>query len=156
MNRPMNMPWKRTILTLCLWLALCHAAPAAEQEAPRAEAYICFGDERLEGLLRLAAEGHPSVLAAMERIKQAQEDAKLSATTLEPTLSIGDITRSEPDRELYNTSLNLVQTLYAGGSLRANARAARLALSAAAAEGIRKYQDTLKEVRLHYYECLRA
>lgn len=156
MNRPMNMPWKRTILTLCLWLALCHAAPASEQEVPRAEAYICFGDERLEGLLRLAAEGHPSVLAAMERIKQAQEEARLSASALGPTLSVGGIARSEPDRELYNASLNLVQTLYAGGSLRANACAARLALSAAAAEGIRKYQDTLKEVRLRYYECLRA
>ena len=153
----MNMPWKRTVLILCLWLALrCRAAPASEQEVPCAEAYICFGDERLEGLLRLAAEGHPSVLAAMERIKQAKEDARLSAAALGPTLSVGGIARSEPDRELYNASLNLLQTLYAGGSLRANARAARLALSAAAAEGIRRYQDTLKEVRLRYYDCLRA
>ena len=153
----MNMPWKRTVFILCLWLALrCRAAPASEQEGPCAEAYICFGDERLEGLLRLAAEGHPSVLAAMERIKQAKEDARLGAAALGPTLSVGGIARSEPDRELYNASLNLVQTLYAGGSLRANARAARLALSAAAAEGIRRYQDTLKEVRLRYYDCLRA
>ena len=73
-----------------------------------------------------------------------------------PAVGVGASARHEPDRNVYNASLNLVQTLYAGGSLRANRRAAELALSAVESESLRTYQETMNEVRLRYYDCLRA
>jgi outer membrane protein len=43
-----------------------------------------------------------------------------------------------------------------GGALKADKAAAKLALSAAKAESVRTYQETLNSVRESYYETLRA
>ena len=71
-----------------------------------------------------------------------------------PTVSVGAFARYETDRNAFNASLNLIQTLYAGGSLRANHRAAKLALLAMESEGTRTYQEILNEVRVRYCDYL--
>ena len=115
-----------------------------------------FGDERLFGILENALKSNPNIAAAKEKVAQAREDARSAAAAMGPTVSIGASARYETDRNVYNASLNLIQTLYAGGSLRANRRAAELALSAVKSESARTYQEVLNEVRVRYYDCLRA
>ena len=115
-----------------------------------------FGDERLFGILENALKSNPNIAAAVEKVVQAREDVRSAISAMGPTVGVGASARHEPDRNVYNASLNLVQTLYAGGSLRANRRAAELALLAVESEGLRTYQETMNEVRLRYYDCLRA
>ena len=143
-------------LKALLILGLISMALCACGECEEHGRYVYFGDDRLRGILEIAAESNPNILAAAEKVKQAREDARNAAAALGPTLSVGGLARSEPDREVYNASLNLVQTLYAGGSVRANHRAARLALAATQAEAERTYQEVLNDVRLRYYDCLRT
>ena len=115
-----------------------------------------FGDERLFGILENALKSNPNIAAAVEKVVQAREDVRSAISAMGPTVGVGASARHEPDRNVYNASLNLVQTLYAGGSLRANRRAAELALSAVESESFRTYQETMNEVRVRYYDCLRA
>lgn len=115
-----------------------------------------FGDERLFGILENALKSNPNIAAAVEKVVQAREDVRSAISAMGPTVGVGASARHEPDRNVYNASLNLVQTLYAGGSLRANRRAAELALSAVESESLRTYQETMNEVRVRYYDCLRA
>ena len=114
-----------------------------------------FGDERLFGILENALKSNPNIAAAAEKVVQAREDVRSAISAMGPTVGVGASARHEPDRNVYNASLNLVQTLYAGGSLRANRRAAELALSAVESESLRTYQETMNEVRLRYYDCLK-
>lgn len=115
-----------------------------------------FGDARLSEILEIASWGNPNIAAAKEKVAQAREDARSAAAAMSPIVSIGASARYETDRNVYNASLNLIQTLYAGGSLRANHRAAELALSAVESESARTYQEVLNEVRVRYYDCLRS
>ena len=115
-----------------------------------------FGDVRLSEILGLASRGNPNIAAAKEKVAQAREDARSAAAAMGPTVSVGAFARYETDRNAFNASLNLIQTLYAGGSLRANHRAAKLALLAMESEGTRTYQEVLNEVRVRYCDCLRA
>ena len=115
-----------------------------------------FGDERLFGILENALKSNPNIAAAVEKVVQAREDVRSAISAMGPIVGVGASARHEPDRNVYNASLNLVQTLYAGGSLRANRRAAELALSAVESESLRTYQETMNEVRVRYYDCLRA
>ena len=107
-----------------------------------------FGDARLSEILEIASWGNPNIVAAKEKVAQAREDARSAAAAMSPIVSIGASARYETDRNVYNASLNLIQTLYAGGSLRANHRAAELALSAVESESARTYQEVLNEVRV--------
>ena len=115
-----------------------------------------FGDERLFGILENALKSNPNIAAAVEKVVQAREDVRSAISAMGPAVGVGASARHESDRNVYNASLNLVQTLYAGGSLRANRRASELALSAVESESLRTYQETMNEVRLRYYDCLRA
>ena len=113
-----------------------------------------FGDVRLSEILGLASRGNPNIGAVKEKVAQAREDARSAAAAMGPTVSIGASARYETDRNAFNASLNLIQTLYAGGSLRANHRAAKLALLAMESEGTRTYQEVLNEVRVHWRACV--
>ncbi|MDR1510552.1 MAG: TolC family protein, partial [Synergistaceae bacterium] len=98
-------------------------------------------DAVLDKLLSLAAENSPRISAARERINQARAGVDGVVAQMRPSLTgnaygrLSNETR-EQGREVYSASLSLVQTLYAGGSLKANRAAAQLALSAAKAESV--------------------
>ena len=118
-------------------------------------------DAVLDKLLDMAAQNNPRISAAAERVNQARASVGGTAARMRPSLTgnaYGRLTDEERDqgREVYSASLSLVQTLYAGGTLKANKAAAELALSAEKAESIRTYQETLNSVRESYYEMLRA
>jgi outer membrane protein TolC len=118
-------------------------------------------DAVLDKLLGMAATNNPKISAARERIRQARAGVGNAASQMRPSLvtnAYGRLT-DEPGnqgREVYSASLSLVQTLYAGGTLKANKAAAELAVLAAKAESVRTYQETLNSVREYYYETLRA
>lgn len=145
-----------SLLLLVLLPVVLEASWAGESGLSRAKNAESFGDVRLSEILEIASRGNPNIAAAVEKVVQAREDVRSAISALGPTVGVGASARHEPDRNVYNASLNLVQTLYAGGSLRANRRAAELALLAVESEGLRTYQETMNEVRLRYYDCLRA
>ena len=145
------------LLSIALVFLLFGISWAAEKSmAMEMGSVESFGDGRLSEILELASRGNPNIGAAKEKVAQAREDARSAAAAMGPTVSIGASARYETDRNAFNASLNLIQTLYAGGSLRANHRAAKLALLAMESEGTRTYQEVLNEVRVRYYDCLRA
>ncbi|MDR1133520.1 MAG: TolC family protein, partial [Synergistaceae bacterium] len=118
-------------------------------------------DAVLARLLDIAATNSPRISAAEERVSQARAGVGGAAAQMRPSLTgntYGRLTdeQSNNGREVYSASLSLVQTLYAGGTLKANRAAAELALSAAKAESLRTYQETLNSVRESYYDTLRA
>ena len=138
---------KKIFLISSLFILLANAANA--------------NDAVLDKLLETAAANNPRISAAAERVNQARASVGGTAARMRPSLTgnaYGRLTNEERDlgREVYSASLSLVQTLYAGGSLKANKAAAELYLSAAKAESIRTYQETLNSVRESYYETLRA
>ena len=118
-------------------------------------------DETLEKIISLASRNSPAILAANERINQAEADVKSASAQTGPSLTAeitGRMGKETPSqaREAYSASLNLVQTVYAGNSLQARKKAAELALSAAKAETERTCQEVLNSVRTDYYSVLRA
>ena len=148
---------KGTLLSIALLFLFFDISWATEKSIVTEVGTVeSFGDVRLSEILELASRGNPNIAAAKEKVAQAREDARSAAAAMGPTVSIGASARYETDRNAYNASLNLIQTLYAGGSLRANRRAAELSLSAVESESARTYQEVLNEVRVRYYDCLRA
>jgi outer membrane protein TolC len=129
---------------------------------PESHAFISSGDHELAVLLETAASASPGISAARERVNQAKADARSAKARLGPSLTAGlssawdDAGGDSKTRGVYDATLNLTQTLYAGGSVQADKRAAALALLAAKAEGRRAYQDALNSVRKSYYGCKRA
>lgn len=118
--------------------------------------FTSFGDRRLSEVLKVASYSNPNIPAAIEKVNQAREDVRNATAGLGPTLSVEGAARYGRERDEYNASLNLIQTVYSGGTLTANKRAAELALAATSAESAKTYQEVLNTVRLHYYDCLRA
>lgn len=106
-----------------------------------------FGDVRLSEILEIASRGNPNIAAAKEKVAQAREDARSAAAAMGPNINVGASARYETDRNVFNASLNLIQTLYAGGSVRANYRAAKLALSAVESESSRTYHRSSAQDR---------
>jgi outer membrane protein TolC len=139
---------KKTFFAALFFLLLANAAANADSAV-------------LNKLLETAAANSPAISAAAERASQARAGVAGAAAQMGPSLA-GEVygrRSGEPrgqGREAYSASLNLAQTLYAGGALRANKAAAGLALSAARAEGARACQEVLNSVRESYYETLRA
>ena len=133
-----------------------HAGEARDAENAGLWKFAYFEDRNLADILQLASFSNPTIWAAVEKVNQAREDVRNAAAGLGPVVSLGGTARYGRDREEYNASLNLIQTLYAGGSLTANKRAASLAFSATMAESMKTYQEVLNTVRIAYYDCLRA
>jgi outer membrane protein TolC len=127
-------------------------------------------DARLKEILRTASAMNPNIAAEMERVNQSRASVREAASKFGPTVTAGvgaqrnsDSSQSAIDgalstgyRNVYSASLTFVQTLYAGGSIAANKKAADLALSATIAEGVRVYQNVLNSARVGYYDCQRA
>jgi outer membrane protein TolC len=119
-----------------------------------------FADPHLDRILSLAAR-NPSILAADERISQARSDVKAAAAQQGPSLAAelsGRMNRDIPTqgREAYSASLNLVQVVYSGQTLRAGRKSAELALAASRAERDRTFQDVMNSARIEYYGLKRA
>jgi outer membrane protein TolC len=146
----------KTLLALCVIFFLLAAI------TPASYAFTPSGDQELVRFLETAASHNPGISAAKERICQALADVRSAKAALGPSLTGGlsalwdNAGEGFKTRGVYGASLNLTQTVYAGGSLQANKRAAGLALLAAKAEGQRAYQDALNSVRKSYYDCKRA
>lgn len=163
-------------LVLPLLIAASIFFGAAHLPCARAEAG--GADEKLAEILELASQNNPNIAAAIERVNQARADLKSASSKFGPTVTgaVGAEWNKDEQRGValdpmtgavigvvpmgyrnaYSASLTFVQTLYAGGTLTANKRAAALALSATAAEGTRVYQNVLNSVRTSYYDCQRA
>lgn len=143
-------------ILLCLILTYLPAA-AADSKTEVVSPYT-----ELPKLLVLAMHKNAAVSVALERIKQAEEDLNKASAEFSPELSVGGTARANDDgrygldKNETNALLNISQTLYAGGSLTANKRAAKMALSAQIAESTRMYQEVLQNVRVAYFECLRC
>ncbi|MDR3279300.1 MAG: TolC family protein [Synergistaceae bacterium] len=148
------------ILLFCVILFLSSTLRGGEKESEE-EITVHSRDEALEYILSITPLYNPVIFAAMERINQARADVRSAAAKMGPSLSgevlarINDAPRNQ-GRGVYSASLNLVQTIFAGGRLTADKKAAELALSATKAESVRTYQNTLNSVRTTYYEVLRA
>ncbi|MDR3332140.1 MAG: TolC family protein, partial [Synergistaceae bacterium] len=120
-----------------------------------------FAYSKLAGILQLAIEHNAIISAARERVEQSRADVRISGARMAPSVTGGvgaawNDASQGASRNVYNASLNLSQTIFAGGSLVANKRAADLELSAVKAEGVRTYQGVLNSARSNYYDCLRA
>ena len=126
--RVLRVLLETSLLLLGLVPIVLEASWAGEPGLFREENAESFGDERLFGILENALKSNPNIAAAAEKVVQAREDVRSAISAMGPTVGVGASARHEPDRNVYNASLNLVQTLYAGGSLRANRRAAELVL----------------------------
>ena len=130
LRRVLRALLETSLILLGLLPVLLEASWAGESGLSREKNAESFGDERLFGILENALKSNPNIAAAVEKVVQAREDVRSAISALGPTVGVGASARHEPDRNVYNASLNLIQTLYAGGSLRATRRAAELALSA--------------------------
>jgi outer membrane protein TolC len=155
-------------LLLAVLLALCFFEPSA----------YAMDDSKLAEILDIAAQKNSNIFAAIERINQAKADVRSAKSKFGPTVTAGVGAKWNKDsqesvaldpatgatigmvptgyRNAYNASLTLIQTLYTGGTMTANRRAAELALSATRAESVRVYQSVLNSVRIAYYDCQRA
>ena len=122
--RVLRVLLETSLLLLGLVPIVLEASWAGEPGLFREENAESFGDERLFGILENALKSNPNIAAAAEKVVQARKDVRSTISAMGPTVGVGASARHEPDRNVYNASLNLVQTLYAGGSLRANRRAA--------------------------------
>ncbi|GHV31214.1 transporter [Synergistales bacterium] len=145
----------KTIL-ISVIMALYAAAAAYASDISR------LGDAGLSAILNLTELHNPSIAAAREKVEQSRADVGIASSQLGPTLTTGIQARwnDEPSsgaaRNVYSASLNLVQTIFAGGTLVANKRAAELALQAVRAESVRTYQNVLNSARVGYFDCQRA
>lgn len=124
-------------------------------------------DSHLERILLIASRENPNISAAVERVNQSRADVRGAASAFGPTITgelgaqwnkeaqeVGGIPLSY--RNAYSASLRFTQTVFSGGTLVANKRAAELALSATRAESVRTYQNVLNVVRVGYYDCRRS
>ena len=155
---------KWSTVLLAVFFLSCFFWPAdllALENGPMYEVNA-FDDPELLYLLETAAQYNPNISAVAERINQTKEDLKRAVSELAPDVAIGGTARAN-NEELYgrgkeetNAFVSLSQTLYSGGSLTANKKAAKMALSAQIAEGTRAYQEVMHNVRNAYFECLRA
>lgn len=124
-------------------------------------------DPALTRILELAARNNPTIRAAAERVEQSRAEARGAAADRGPRV-VGGLgsqwDKDEPNtantaasyRNTYTATLSLIQTVYAGGSLTANKRAADFALEGVRGEGARTYQNVLHSVRAGYFDVLRA
>lgn len=146
-------------------------------ELPLSGEILFSGDPILDKLLQIASYNNPSISVAIERVNQSQADVRGAAAEFSPSITGGldarwnkdapTTSRADPEtgeisnvpsgyRNSYVASLSFIQTVFAGGSLVANKRAADLALSAVRAESVRTYQSVLNSTRVSYYDSLRV
>lgn len=150
---------------------------SSQDTLPEVE-YANPDDPSLTRILDIAAYKNPTIAAAIERVNQARADVKGAAADLGPSVTGGLGARWNKDagqsyaldpatgavtgvipagyRNSYNATLSFLQTLYSGGSLAANKKAAEFALEGTRAEGLRAYQNVQNSVRTYYYDTLRA
>lgn len=146
-----------TGLFLSVLFSLCFIASLGAAE---------IDDPTLAGILDIAAQKNPTIGAAIERVNQSRAEARGAAADMGPSI-VGGLgaqwNKDDPDlfntnsyRNTYTSTLSFIQTVYAGGSLAANKRAAEFALEGVREEGARAYQKVLGAVRSNYYDVLRA
>ena len=133
--------------------------------------------EGLEHALQIAERENPLIVASLERLEQARANVAIAESAMGPRVlgafsahwndekqiaPVKDLAGTlvgtallEPQK-IYAASLALDQVLYAGGSLKANKRAQRLALDAEIAVAERTYQTVVFHVRLAFYGYERA
>lgn len=115
-----------------------------------------FGDEILNEILSITISHNAGIFAAVEKVNQSRAEIRSTAAALGPSLSASWTGQYSRHPDEYKAALNLIQTLYSGGTLKANKKAAEFTLSATRAESTKTYQDVVNTARISYYECLRA
>lgn len=149
-----------------------------------ARASVASEDLAITRITELALKENPLIAAAVERTNQARArvsraksgfgpkiDVGVSATQVEDApvaVGIGTVTAGpgagSPVRvniplgyeETYKAAVSLWQTLFSGGTLTANLRAAELELEAALAEETRTRQAVLDNVQVSYFTVQRG
>ena len=166
----------RTIVALAAFFSVASWAEASDDSAGF---FAYTNDPKLAKILELASFNNPNISSAIERVNQAQADLKGARAKFGPTVTAGVGAQWNKEasavpvinpvtglpaggvvpmgyRNAYNASLSFIQTLYTGGTITANRRAAELALDATRSESVRVYQNVLNAVRTSYYNCQRA
>jgi outer membrane protein TolC len=179
----MGIVAKRTVRSFVLLaaLSLIAVSGAIGADAPDGErrVFVPANDPELAKILETASFNNPNISGAIERVNQARADLKGARAEFGPTFTAGVGAQWNKDaaaipvidpvtglpaggvvpmgsRNVYSASISFIQTIYTGGTITANRRAAEFALSAAQADGERVYQNVLNSVRVSYYNCRRA
>lgn len=119
-------------------------------------------DLSLAQLLDLAVKHNATIGVAIERVNQALATVRGAGAEMGPSVIGGLGARWSKDdtalsyRNTYIAALSLIQTVYAGGSLVANKRAAEFTHEGVKEEGVRGYQKLMGTVRTNYYNVLRT
>lgn len=163
----------KRIVTAFMIITLAATGAYAATEEPIEP--IAETDEVLSELLAKAAENNPQIAAAAQRREAAEKQIDQAQAQFGPKAAIGTgalwlrdgITVSNSalpfdvsvlNTHTYTAAAVLTQTIYAGGSLTAQKKAAKLARDAAIAEEVRTGQGVSNSVRRAYYElrCAQA
>ena len=151
-----------TLVTVVIFFFLSGFSEAGEMISKQTPGIEAFDSAQGRHLLQLATIHNATITVTRERVRQVEEDLQAARASLRPDVALGGTARVNDessggrDREETNAFLSISQALYTGGSLTANRQAARLALDAQKAEGVRSYQEVLHNVRTAYFECLRS
>ncbi|HLP07502.1 MAG TPA: TolC family protein [Opitutaceae bacterium] len=145
-----------TLLVTLAASAALPAAPDSTQSVP----------DRLDlpTALRFALENNFTIRQARERLNQAEGALMTARAGLLPHASVDSsysrtsrqITTDVQDDELWSASAGVTQTVYAGGSVAAGARAARASRDAAQYELQATINQIVAGVRIGFFSVLRA
>ncbi len=146
-------------LTLLASLAAAASLPAAPAGTPSVPDRL-----DLPTALGFALENNYTIRQARERLNQAEGALMTARAGLLPRASVDSsysrtsrqITTETMDDENWSASAGVSQTVYAGGAVAANARAARAARDAAGFELQATINQILAGVRIGFFSVLRA
>lgn len=132
----------------------------------------------LDRMIALAVSHDPNIKAAAERVAGARALVREASSASSPRVgaAIGAFWNKDPlitraidplsgmpigvvplsQKNVYAAGIGFIYTLWSGGSIEANERAASLALSSSLAHAERTYQSVLAAVRSAFWSSLRA
>lgn len=156
-----NIKWLLAFLALIIFATCGYASES-----------VLSDDATLAALLAQAESGNPQISAAGERINRAEAVLGEAKAKMGPKLGAAaaalwqqdDIAAQLPQvgsvplvsKNVYGTAVGFIQTIYAGGSLRAMKEASSLAVEATKAESLRVRQSVANNVRVCYFNIKRA
>lgn len=158
---------RKAVGACCALLALWLTTATVDAVEVQKGIFNYANDPKLAKIMEIASFKNPNIAAAIEKVNQTRAELGSARAKFGPTVSANvgaQWNKDQPTvlgipsgyRNAYNASLSFIQTLYSGGTITANKRAAEFAMQASQAEGVRVYQNVLNAVRVNYYECQRA
>ena len=138
-------------------------APPANGAAVSADWWQTFGSRELQDLVTQALAGSPDLAIAMERVRQAEAQVRISGASLFPTLDLGfgtsarqtnDNTRGSTRTEASSTTLSVSYELDLWGRNRSGVRSAESSLAATTYDRDTARLTLIAGVATGYFEAL--